>query len=387
MSNHSRAADVSSDSGKLQLWLTVALSAAILMTLLFSAGASRADKHKVERRYAHADVSTIQMHSSYQREQRVFGLLESASASSLGFEQTGRIISIAVDEGDTVATGQVLAQLDISKLTSQQAELYASLQRATADVSLAESTLQRVRSVLNQGGSSQQQVDEALARFNVVSAQVKEIEAAISSLQIEIDKSTLTAPFAGVVGARLVDEGTVVQPGTPILELGAPSQLQARLAMPQALATTLVKAQTLNIDTGNYRIDGHLLSIQSTRNRQTRTVDALVAVPNGSDDLLIGDMVSASLQTKVNQAGAWVPLSALTQGVRGLWSLLVVVGDEPSHLQSRLVEIVYATNKMAFIRGAINEGDKFVVQGGQRLVPGQLVKTKLVESMNAGSSQ
>nr|WP_269468588.1 efflux RND transporter periplasmic adaptor subunit [Alteromonas sp. ASW11-130] len=326
------------------------------------------------------------MQTSYQREQRIFGLIESARASRLGFERAGRIATINVEEGDSIKQGQVLAVLDTARLVSQQSELKARLHRAQADVTLANATLQRMKSVLGQGGASRQQVDEARARFEVATAQVTEVEAALDSLAVEIDKSRLSAPFDGMVGTKLVDEGTVVQAASPILTLGATHELQARLALPQALAGTLENGQTIIVDVGGGNVEGQLLSIQPSRNRQTRTIDALVAVPNTSNALLIGDMVSVTINTSVEEPGAWVPLAALTQGVRGLWTLLVVTGNGNPQLQSRLVEIIYATTKEAYVRGAIKNGDKFVAQGGQRLVPGQLVKTALLDAPGQGAS-
>ncbi len=388
MSQHPNAASSSSNTGKLQLWLTIALSTAILITLLFSAGASRADKHPGQGERALANVASIEMQTSYQREHKIFGLVESASTSHLGFEQSGRLATIQVEEGDRVKQGQVLATLDTSSLQSRRTELEAGLQRAQADVQLARATLTRLESVLAKGGSSQQQVDEARARFAVASAQVTETQAALSSLKVEINKSSLLAPFDGMVGARLVDEGTVVPPASPILTLGATYNLQARLAMPQALASTLVIGQKLAVNVGEEQVNGAVLSIQPTRNRQTRTVDILVALPDASSFLLMGDMVSVSLNTQVEESGAWVPLSSLSQGVRGLWSLLVVSADDSddTKLQSRLVEIVYATNTQAFVRGAIASGDKYVLSGGQRLVPGQLVRVTLVNNASSGAS-
>ncbi len=386
MSQPPNTANYSSDSGRLQLWLTIALSMAILTTLLFSAGASRADKHNVQSERAPAKVAQILMQKSFQREHKIFGLVESASASHLGFEQGGRVAAIKVEEGDRVRQGQVLATLDTARLQSRRAELEAARLRAEAEVQLARTTLKRMKSVLTEGGSSQQQVDEASARFDVASAQVAEIKAALSSLNVEIHKSSLKAPFDGMVGARLIDEGTVVQPSTPILTLGATHNLQARLAMPQSLAANLNLGQIIAVNVGNHVVDGEVLSIQPTRHRQTRTVDILVALPSLSASLIIGDMVSVSLSTQVEESGAWVPLSSLSQGVRGLWSLLVVSEDNNEQLQSRLVEIVYATNSRAYVRGAIASGDKYVLNGGQRLVPGQLVRATLVNSSLSGAS-
>jgi hypothetical protein len=69
-----------------------------------------------------------------------------------------------------------------------------------------------------------------------------------------------------------------------------------------------------------------------------------------------------------------VPRKSLVSGVRGLWSLFAVeVIDGEQQLVAKLVEIVHADDKKSFVRGALKEGEPVVIEGVQRLVPGQKV--------------
>jgi hypothetical protein len=85
-----------------------------------------------------------------------------------------------------------------------------------------------------------------------------------------------------------------------------------------------------------------------------------------------------------------VPRNALVSGVRGLWSLFVVeVIDGEQQLVAKLVEMVHTDNKKSFVRGALQDGAPVVIDGVQRLVPGQKVlindNTQTMSSVMSGS--
>ena len=87
--------------------------------------------------------------------------------------------------------------------------------------------------------------------------------------------------------------------------------------------------------------------------------------------MISGDLVSLTVDIPIQVQGAWVPISALASGVRGLWTLYVV--DNNQTIQTRLVSITYADENKAFVSGAVNQGDLVVVSGIHRLVPQQKV--------------
>ena len=82
------------------------------------------------------------------------------------------------------------------------------------------------------------------------------------------------------------------------------------------------------------------------------------------------------ISSEINAKGFWVPRKALVSGVRGLWSLFAVEAiDGEQQLVAKLVEMVHADDKKAFVRGALQDAELVVIEGVQRLVPGQKVKS------------
>jgi hypothetical protein len=73
------------------------------------------------------------------------------------------------------------------------------------------------------------------------------------------------------------------------------------------------------------------------------------------------------------EVGSWLPVNALSNGLRGLWRVFVLSDGQTPKLEARVVEVVYTDGNNAFVRGALKEGDIFVNEGTHKLAPGQMV--------------
>jgi multidrug efflux pump subunit AcrA (membrane-fusion protein) len=106
---------------------------------------------------------------------------------------------------------------------------------------------------------------------------------------------------------------------------------------------------------------------------RTRTV-VLTVTPTAERPQLPtpGQMVRMSLLQSNEQAGYWVPTTALSRGQRGLWALLVVSPDDQT-LQKRDVELMQVDSDRTLVRGLIEAGERYVTTGLHRLTPGQQV--------------
>jgi len=102
-----------------------------------------------------------------------------------------------------------------------------------------------------------------------------------------------------------------------------------------------------------------------------QTVDVVFSV---SDATLVrpGDLVALRLAVRMEASGVWVPLAALTETVRGLWSVYVI--DDNHRAQRKALDIIYQHKDAAYVRGALSEGDRIVAVGTHRIVPGQQVR-------------
>ena len=84
-----------------------------------------------------------------------------------------------------------------------------------------------------------------------------------------------------------------------------------------------------------------------------------------------------------SETGAWLPVSALSNGLRGLWRVFVLSDGQPLKLQARVVEVVYTDGNQAFVRGALKEGEMYVNEGTHKLAPGQIVSLPSQRQMGA----
>jgi hypothetical protein len=97
------------------------------------------------------------------------------------------------------------------------------------------------------------------------------------------------------------------------------------------------------------------------------------------DNSLFGQVARVELARKLDLAGFWVPLAALTQGDQGLWALLALEPTDDNEkfiLKRREVEVVQVDSDRAFVRGTLESGTQLVSSGVRRLTPGQQVKLK-----------
>ena len=195
--------------------------------------------------------------TDYARERRLTGSVGLYREEQIGFEVTGRILSVldeglevegpAYDEGGRlVQAGEAIAVLDGTRYELQVGTVQARAEAARrgvdavqAQVRLAEQTLVREQNILNEGAGTQQAVDIAQSGFDSAAAQLAAARANVEAIEQELDRAredladtTLLAPFSGRITVVHISQGAVVDAGTPIvtLTLMDPVQVQVQVS-------------------------------------------------------------------------------------------------------------------------------------------------------------
>ena len=321
-------------------------------------------------------VAPVELVSAFTLNETYSGLAEARRNSALGFSSGGRIETIAVDVGDRVKRGSILASLDTRGLRAQLASASAVVDEARAAHALALSTVERRRTLKLQGHVSQQAVDEAEAQANTALARVEAAKAQADIFRVQIDLSRITAPFDGVVTARMSDEGAIAGAGQPILDLVEAAHLEARIGLPANSAARLTPgdAYTLQADTG--AVEAVLRSVTGVIDPAQRTVAAVFEI-NDAEIIASGAVVRLNMERDIDEPGFWVPVKALSTASRGLWTIYVAEPTESGwHVASRPVEMVHTDGDRAFVRGAVTAGERVITDGLQRIVPGQPVEPR-----------
>jgi len=320
------------------------------------------------------ETKLVAEQDGYEVETAFLGEAEAARGSRLGFELPGTLNQVRVDQGTEVAAGEVLARLDTQRLESQLTELRAALREAEASQRLAEANFERVSGLVESKVATPQELDEVRQSRDAAAATVARVEAQIDSVQIDLEKSVIRAPFAGTIAQRFLDEGSIVAAGRHVVELLETDRLEIRAGVPPANAHLLNPGDEVSIRMrSGETVVGNILRVAPQRGSQTRTIDILVDAANAP--VVDGDLAEVVLNEKRKEPGYWLPIAALTESARGLWACYVAEPEgDRRRAERRQVEILHEEEDRVYVRGALETGDEVVVNGIQRLTPGLTVK-------------
>ncbi|MBT1451624.1 efflux RND transporter periplasmic adaptor subunit [Glaciecola sp. XM2] len=363
----------------LMLLMSGACFVLLVMLMIFSGnsgGQAYAQEQLMVMQNAKIQVSKVVIQPNFERKRIVYGTIEASKQSDIGFDIAGVISSIAITEGQLVSQGQVLATLDTARLLAQQTELKAAVMRAQADARLAAVSNQRIKNLVAANLESQQLLDESKARVEAADAFVNEIKARLASLKVELDKSILRAPFDGQIVRLYTDEGTVLNNGQAVFSILAQDSLEARFGLPDNTGFAIAPGDEYELNMGEERFNARVKSVSRQRNLATRTLNALFSIdqsqlsPLQLRTLVSGNLVSISVGFEVDKRGVWIPVDALSSGVRGLWTVFTY-DAQTQIIQPRSVAVEHLDGEYAFVSGALKEGELFVASGTHRLTPGQ----------------
>lgn len=308
------------------------------------------------------------LQESYEVPVQFLGQVEARRDVSLSFETGGTVTDVSVDEGAQVHKGQVIATLDTRLLEAGKAQQEATLAALQAQLDLANSTLARQAELNKRGVASTQVFDETRFRAEELIANIAATRAAILSTEISIEKSVIKAPFAGRVAARFIDEGAALGAGQPVVQILEEGPTQIRVGVTPAFTKSPLEVYEISI--AGQSFPATLFSIRPDIDPATRTVTALFTIESDMN-FALGELATLSGARQIDERGGWVPISTLQEGTSGLWSILVLTADDT--IAREAVELIYANETQAYVRGSMPNGARFVTDGAHRVTLGQAV--------------
>ena len=280
--------------------------------------------------------------------------LRASQYTALVPRTTGYLRRWLVDIGDTVKSGQLLAELETPEreqeiLQARQAilQVEARLVSNKAQEALAQATFDRYQSLRKSGGVSEQEFAERAAALNAAHATITESRANIAAAEANVQRLTellafnkVTAPFAGVITTRNAEVGALVNAGTlpGLYTLAQTDPLLLQFHVPQAYAAALTVGTTAAIeipDLPGRKITGILTRTARALDAATRTMLTQVNVANPDNSLIAGMYARVHLHLNRPRQPFLVPASALLFNAAGTFVLEL----ENNKIQRRKVEL------------------------------------------------
>ena len=366
---------------------------ALSICLLASVGAALAGCHSSEP-VRPATAQTVQARVVESREQqtpvavRATGTLHARQTAVISAQVVGRVQEVLVREGDTVRAGQTIAVLDDATLRAAVDQAQASVkaaenQQAAAQTNadLASSTLGRYKQLQAQKSVSPQELDEVTRRAEGSAAQVDAIRAQAAAAKAQesgaramLAYTRITAPFAGVVTARMVDPGALASPGVPLLQIDSAGPLQLQAMVDESAIGAIHKGMKLNISIATApSVDpaGTVAEIVPAADPASRSFLVKIDLPPSSQ-LRAGMYATAAIATG-NRAAIVAPRSAVV--MRGSLPCAYVL-DGNGIAQLRYVTLGAQQGNMVEFLSGLSAGEKLVDDPGDRDLAGKHIEVQ-----------
>src|SRR5574337_970963 len=302
-------------------------------------------------------------------------------------------------EGAMVRQGQALYQLDDRSLRAALASAEAALAKAEASARTLEATARRNAELVKIDAISRQAHDESQAAAAQARADVGVARANLETARINLRYSRIEAPIAGRTSLSSVTPGalvtanqanaltTIVQMDPMYVDFTQSSTELVQLRRDweagryQKVDGNQARVRIRLDDGSDYAHEGRLQFAGMIVNDTTGTVTLRAVVPNPGGVLMPGMYVQALLPTGLASDALLIPQQAVSRDLTGRANVLLVNADNV--VEKRPVELARALGNRGLVDSGLKAGDRLVVDGFQRIKPGDKVSPQVVD-LNAG---
>ena len=323
---------------------------------------------------------TVSVISAHEEDMPIFlsalGAVQAANTVQIRPLVDGTLEQVPFTEGEEVKKGDLLAQIDPRMYQAALDQAKAKLAQDQAQLESDRRDLERNTTLAEKSFASKQVVDQERAAVAKGEALVEADNAAIQSAQVQLDYTTITAPFDGRVGIRGVDAGNIVHAAdtTPIATLTQHQPISVLFALPENQLQQLRKAQSEGRgeifaydQEGNQQIaTGRLQVVDNLINQQTGTIRLKAEFANKNDALWPGQFAPVKVRIAVRQNIVALPSAAIQRGPEGLY---VWVGSPDKKAKIAAVTTGPSQDDKTLIETGVKPGDRVIVAGQYRLQP------------------
>ena len=232
-----------------------------------------------------------------------------------------------------------------------------------------ESNLQRLQKLAADNNAAANQVDEAQSMLDMTRQEIKRAEVAIAQIKRRIRQTEVIAPFSGVVAQRLVQVGEFVNRGTQVARLVDTDHREIRAQAPLSVAGWVREGMEVTVSHQERESLSPVNHVIPVGDQRSRMFEVRIAADDPA--WIIGSPVRVALPNSEPRELVAIPRDALV--LRGT-EIFVMRVNADNTVERVDVQTGIGLGGYVEVTGAVNDGDRIVIRGGERLQPGQSVK-------------
>ena len=319
---------------------------------------------------------------------QAIGNVEVQTTVSIKSRLDGQIVKVGFADGQDVAKGQMLFEIDARPLQAQLEQARATLARDKAQLDRARQQEERYKDLLQKGFVSQDAYAQFRTNVDTAAATVNASESAVDNMRVQTEYAVIRSPIQGRAGKILIQQGNLVKANdTPSLVIinqlapiyvsfAVPEQYLGLIRKYMAGGKLVVEALPPNPGEGvagsTTGARGTLAFVDNTVDTTTGTVRLRAVFDNKDKSLWPGQFVTASVTLNETQSAIVVPSQAVQTGPKGQY--VYVVKDGVALMREITVE--RADGPHTVVSRGLGGGEQVVASGQSRLVPGMKVNIR-----------
>ena len=312
------------------------------------------------------------------------GTVEPEHSVQVRAQVSGVLDSVKFKEGDMVAAGQQLFQIDSRTFEASYRQAQAQLARDVAQLENAKVQQERLEPLLKREFITRQEFDVAVTSTKSLEATVAADKALLEQARIQLEFTKIRAPIAGRTGALAVKSGNLVAAGAggggaPLVTINSTDPILVSFSIPERQLEELrrnqnekgMRIEILADRSGPSVAEGKLVFIDNTITPQTGTVLLKTRVSNKNEMLWPGQFANVRIVLRIEPAAVVIPENAVQPGQDESFVYLI---DQESRVQVRPIKIARQIGGDVVIAAGIAAGDRVITEIPQALQPGATVQ-------------
>jgi len=294
-------------------------------------------------------------------------------------EVAGRVVAVGAEEHERVEAGAMLIEIERTFLEAAVERARAQLLRAEAARGFAMTELERQRGLAERDVASEAQLDRASNEERASYAALLDARAALSDARTRLEKTAITAPFAGVVNSLDLEPGAYLQPGQPVVELLDLSAIEVEFGVTdrEVVALQVGDPVSLRVDVfPEEGFTGTIAQVGYAADERTRKYPVRAHVPNPDGRLLASMLGRVRFSVGDSSPAIWIPRRALQREFE-LDYVFVLERDASTAIVSRrrvkTRPVPFRPGLIEVIEG-LGDGERVAISGIRELRAGQRVR-------------